>query len=63
MNPVNTTPTAWTRKSLAAALGITERTVDALVRSGKIPAPIKLGHRTTRWPANVVERLLNGGQA
>src|SRR3954447_24396690 len=38
----------WTRKELEAALKVSGRTLDRLVRKGQFPAPIYVG-RACRW--------------
>lgn len=49
---------AWTSLQLRTALGLSRGGLAAAVKAGRIPKPIKLGHRTLRWPADVVERVL-----
>jgi prophage regulatory protein len=48
-----------TKKDVAAALGVTERTIERLVSRGLFPGPIKLGHRVARWKPATVEAYLN----
>ncbi len=43
---------------LAQALNLHRTTVARLVREGRIPQPVRLGYRTVRWPAEIVEQIL-----
>lgn len=46
----------YTRSEAALKLGTTERKIDELIRAGVLPA-IKLGHATTRIPAESFAKL------
>lgn len=47
-----------TRASLAAALEISESTVDEMVRRGVLPKPVKLSAGCVRWRWETVDRAL-----
>jgi predicted DNA-binding transcriptional regulator AlpA len=48
------------RKSVVARrLGVSEKTVDRLVRAGKFPRPIRFGGHTLRWADAAVDAYLN----
>ena len=42
-------PELLTDKEAAALCGIGTTTLWSLVKSGKLPAPVKVGQRATRW--------------
>ena len=44
-----------TVQQVAAMLGLSRRTVFALTSSGKLPAPIRIGQRLTRWRRRDIE--------
>ena len=46
---IQTPPLIVSRESAAAALGISERTLDGLVRSGDLPPPRKISASRTGW--------------
>jgi predicted DNA-binding transcriptional regulator AlpA len=49
-----------TKRELAERLGVTARCIDAWVKSGKLPPPIKLGESQQarcRWPATELADL------
>lgn len=45
------------KSSVAQRLGVSERTIEKLVKTGKFPPPLKLG-KNAMWAHNVVERWL-----
>lgn len=47
-----------TRASLAAALEISESTVDEMVRRGVLPRPVKLSAGCVRWRWETVDQAL-----
>lgn len=51
-------PEFVTRKQLGELLGVSLRSVDRYVRSGLLPHPIRLGHKTIRWFRSDVEDSL-----
>lgn len=54
-----TAPTPYlSRASLAAALEISESTVDEMVRRGVLPRPVKLSSGCVRWRWESVDRAL-----
>ncbi len=50
-----------TKKEVAAIVGVTERTIEIWSEKGRIPAPVKVGSRLVRWPANIIEQWIAGG--
>ena len=51
---------ALTYADLAKQLGISQRHLHTLNQTGKVPAPIRLGH-SVRWPRAVIEEWLSAG--
>lgn len=51
-------PAYLTRASLAAALEISESTVDEMVRRGVLPKPVKMSAGCVRWRWETVDRAL-----
>src|SRR5262245_55301477 len=52
-----------TRAQLARQFGVTTHTITDWVRRGTFPPPLRLGHRTIRWPVEVIEELVREKQA
>lgn len=50
-----------TAGQVAAALGVSVRSVSRLVAEGAFPAGRLIGPQTRRWPARTVERWIEGG--
>lgn len=46
------------RKQLAAYLGVSSATVLNLVKSGSLPAPIRIGERIMRWRKTEIDDFL-----
>ena len=42
-------------QTVIAVTGLSESTIRRKVAEGKFPAPIKLGARTSRWPAATID--------
>lgn len=42
-------PTYLKPRDLAARIGVTVRTIREWVAEGRLPAPVRFGHRTIRW--------------
>jgi len=42
------------KRDLARWLSLTPRTIDAYVKSGVLPAPVKIANRVYRWRADEV---------
>lgn len=54
----------YSRAQLAAALGVSERTVARAVDAGRLPAPVKLrSDLTQRWLGDAIIAHLGGGAA
>jgi predicted DNA-binding transcriptional regulator AlpA len=51
----------WRRAEIPAALGISERSFDRLVSSGKFPKPDRVVGRTPLWADSTVRRWAEGG--
>lgn len=52
-------PAMLTNPEVRSRTGIKSHTkLYDLIRQGKFPAPVKLGARTARWPAAVVEEWI-----
>jgi predicted DNA-binding transcriptional regulator AlpA len=47
----------WTRKELAAALNVTEKTIWMMTVDGRLEPPIKINTRNVRWLPGVLERF------
>lgn len=43
---------------VARLLGVSGRTLRAMIASGRFPAPISLTHKTKRWPRAIVGQAL-----
>ncbi len=48
-------------KEVAKALGIGVSTVWLWVQQGRLPEPIKLGDRCTRWKMSAIQSVIEGG--
>jgi predicted DNA-binding transcriptional regulator AlpA len=55
--PVNETPRYLSARAVADRYGIKVNTVWVWARAGKLPAPVRLSARCTRWDARELERL------
>ena len=51
------TPTLLSKDAVLGLLGVSDRTLEKLVRQGKFPPPLRLG-KTVRWAESVVHRWL-----
>jgi excisionase family DNA binding protein len=62
-HPLNLTPatmdTLITVQDVAEILCVSTRQVYASVAAGRLPKPVKLGHRTTRWKATDIQAYLD----
>jgi predicted DNA-binding transcriptional regulator AlpA len=57
--PASTTPVLTISKAkLAAAMDVSESSIDELVRRGVLPKPLKLTPALIRWSWDAVERAL-----
>lgn len=52
-----------TDRQIAAALGISRSHVWALVKAKKLPAPLKLSERTTRWRSDAIIATIEAREA
>lgn len=52
-------PIAVKLDDAAKLLSLTPQQVDDLVRAGKLPKPIKLGHRTRIWSVDALRAFVN----
>jgi prophage regulatory protein len=55
---ISTTPRLLGKSDVLMLLGISDRTLEKLVRSRRFPPPLRLG-KTVRWAASVVEHWLD----
>ncbi len=47
-----------TKKEVADLLRVDVRTLRRMVRSGEVPAPVRIGDRTDRWRRTTIESFL-----
>lgn len=50
-----------TARQVADALGISERKVWSMHTTARLPAPVQLGDRSTRWRRTDLERWIEAG--
>ncbi len=46
---------------LARELRVSTKTIDRMDQMGKLPRPIRVGHRAKRWPRDVIVRWIAAG--
>jgi predicted DNA-binding transcriptional regulator AlpA len=51
------TPTLLSKDAVLGLLGVSDRTLEKLVRQGQFPPPLRLG-KTVRWAEPVVHRWM-----
>ena len=50
----------WTVRDVARCLSVSERTVWRWAALGRLPAPVRLQRRSTRWRVADIRRYLDG---
>jgi len=51
----------WSKRDVAAAFGVTPRTVTTWISQGVIPAPdVAINQRVKRWKSESIRRLIDG---